>query len=79
MGQADQAGQPIRRLGRPPKVQAAPTQEAAGQSLALRIWSGQSVDVPVHERIARIRAGLAEQGLDTTGITLPHPDAGRYL
>lgn len=48
------------------------------QSLALRIWSGQSVDVPVIERVARIAAGLKEQGF-SLDVDLPHPDAARYM
>lgn len=48
------------------------------QSHAMRIWVGQSVDVPIAERVQRIVNGLKEQGLDLN-ITLPHPDAGRYL
>lgn len=48
------------------------------QSHAMRIWVGQSVDVPIAERVQRIVNGLKEQGMDLN-ITLPHPDAGRYL
>lgn len=51
---------------------------AKAQSLALRIWSGQSPDVPVIERVSRIVNGLREQGFELD-ITLPHPDAERYL
>lgn len=48
------------------------------QVLALRIWEGQSPDVPVIERVARIAAGLKAQGM-SLDVELPHPDAARYM
>lgn len=39
---------------------------------ALRIWDGQSIDLPRAERIERIKAGLIEQGYaDFTQLRLP--------
>lgn len=52
--------------------------QTPAQDHALRIWSGQSIDVPVAERVRRVVVGLQEQGMDLD-ITLPHPDAGRHL
>ena len=48
------------------------------QDLASRIWEGQSPDVSVIDRVARIAAGLKAQNM-SLDIELPHPDAGRYL
>ena len=86
MEQALEGGDTLHRVkrGRPAKVAAvelpavAPVEVTRQQGHALRIWNGQSVDVPVVERVRRIVAGLTEQGLPLD-ITLPHPDAARYL
>lgn len=51
---------------------------SAAQSLALRIWDGQSPDLAVIERVARIANALKAREM-TLDIELPHPDAGRYL
>ena len=51
---------------------------ASAQAHALRIWGGQSPDLAVIERVARIARGLREQNM-ALEIELPHPDAGRYL
>lgn len=61
----------------PDAAQAVPD-NASAQEHALRIWEGQSPDLAVIERVARIARGLREQNL-TLDIELPHPDAGRYL
>ena len=61
----------------PAAAQAAPD-NASAQAHALRIWEGQSPDLAVIERVARIARGLREQNM-TLDIELPHPDAGRYL
>ncbi len=82
-----QAAEPVHRVkGKPgPKPKAAPVAgeiviypNAAAQAHALRIWGGQSVDVPVAERVRRVVAGLQEQGM-SLDIKLPHPEAGRHL
>ena len=82
MDETTEDKQPLRRLGRPPKAkpEVAPMveQDSPAQALALRIWAGQSPDVSVIERVARIANGLKAQNMDLN-ITLPHPDAGRYL
>lgn len=73
-------------MARPRKVVAPAAQivaeespsQSPSQSLAIRIWEGQSPDVSVIERVTRIAAGLKAQGMDLD-IELPHPDAGRYL
>ena len=64
---------PLRRVGRPKKV--AETVEAAAvsnaaQAYADRVWSGQSPDVPTHERLSRVRAALSGQGFECEGVTL---------
>jgi hypothetical protein len=41
------------------------------QVYALRIWSGQSPDLPRAERIARVTAGMAGQGMSMEGVVLP--------
>lgn len=69
------------RPGPKPKVAAveAPAMEdSKAQSHALRIWSGQSPDVPIAERVLRIVNGLLEQKL-SLDIELPHPDAAKHL
>jgi hypothetical protein len=38
------------------------------QSYANRVWAGQSPDVPVAERLQRVRAALAGQNLDCAGV-----------
>lgn len=43
---------------------------SASQAYAERIWVGQSPDLPVAERKARIHAALTAQGMDTN-VTLP--------
>ena len=48
-----------------------PQPDALAQELALRIWNGQSPDVPREERIARIAAGLERQGFNMTEVSLP--------
>jgi hypothetical protein len=81
MDATDQAEQPVRgvKRGRPAKVVEAVTEtNDAAQSLALRIWAGQSPDVSVIERVARIAAALKDQGFGLD-VTLPHPDAARYM
>ena len=58
---------PIRRVGRPKKVaDAVESVDAsnAAQAYADRVWAGQSPDVPVAERLSRVRAALAGQNLD---------------
>jgi hypothetical protein len=43
---------------------------ARAQSLALRIWEGQSPDVPRAERLERVKRGLEAQGMSMEGVTL---------
>lgn len=82
MDTTDKIEQPVRgvRRGRPPKVAEAvePEVNDAAQSLAIRIWDGQSPDVSVIERVARIAVALKDQGFGVD-VTLPHPDAARYM
>lgn len=41
------------------------------QAYALRVWNGQSPNVPRNERIKRVKAALVGQNLPTEGIELP--------
>lgn len=51
---------------------------SASQDLANRIYAGQSPDLPIHERVARIVAALKARGFDLD-IQLPHVDAERFI
>ena len=76
MDATNQTAEPLRsvRRGRPPKVAAvempikAPVEIVvvqaadAGLEYGQRIWDGQSPDLPVSERVARINAALIAQG-----------------
>ena len=42
----------------------------AQQIYAMRVWDGQSVDVPVHERLERVRNALNGQNLPHDGVIL---------
>ena len=82
MDATDQDTKPLRRVGRPRKVlegaDVVETVEVAevapvvsinpAQAYADRVWSGQSPDVPIAERLERVRAALAGQGMDCTGV-----------
>jgi len=46
-------------------------------ALAMRIWDGQSISLPLTERVKRIKARLTEKGYDTSTLTLPADD--KYL
>ena len=45
--------------------------DSPAQVYALRVWSGQSPDLPRAERMARVMAALKGQGLPTDGVVLP--------
>lgn len=67
MESTNQAEQPLRSVkrGRPLKVAVeTPIEPAndAGNEYAMRIWNGQSPDLPVSDRVARINAALLAQG-----------------
>ncbi len=55
--------------------------DAAMNALALRIWEGQSVSLPVHVRVKRIAASLRDKGYcDLSALTLPtNEDIKRWL
>ena len=48
-----------------------PAASSASQTYAMRVWSGQSVDVPPAERKERVFAALRGQNLSTDGIIFP--------
>lgn len=61
---------------------AAPTISVGGElsdmnALALRIWEGQSVSLPIVERVKRIKKALTDKGYDVKGLKLPVED--KYL
>lgn len=64
-----------KRRGRPPKARVegadAPLSLTQAQSYALRVWSGQSPDVPRDERIRRVQLALQGQNLPFEGVELP--------
>ncbi len=45
--------------------------ESASQAYAMRVWSGQSVDVPPAERKERVFNALRGQNLPTDGVVFP--------
>ena len=48
--------------------------------LALRIWDGQSPDLPLNERVKRIAAALNAQGFDEiVSLELPVEGFGKYI
>lgn len=42
----------------------------AAQAYALRVWSGQSPDVPRNERLRRVAKALEGQGMSMEGVEL---------
>lgn len=76
MEQALEGAEPLHRVkrGRPAKVAVIETPvvgESASQAYAMRVWSGQSVDVPPAERKERVFNALRGQNLPTDGIIFP--------
>ena len=57
--------------GPKPKVAAVEAPQDPAQDYAMRVWDGQSVDVPRHERIERCMNALRGQNLTTDGIVFP--------
>jgi hypothetical protein len=53
------------------KIEAAQRDVSAAQAYALRVWNGQSPNVPRNERIRRVMAALNGQNLPTEGVELP--------
>lgn len=51
----------------------------AVNNLALRIWEGQSPDLPLIERVTRIKNALLAKGYELDGLNLPHKDFRKYL
>ena len=70
MEQAIEGSEVIHRMKRKPKAIAAPVDNAA-QAYAMRVWDGQSVDVPRAERIERCMNALRAQNLPTDGVSFP--------
>jgi hypothetical protein len=54
----------------PHPVNVARVEVSPSQAYALRVWSGQSVDVPVAERCERVRNALRGQNLPIEGVVL---------
>jgi hypothetical protein len=75
MEQALEGADAVHRVKRGPKpkvaaIEATVTNDAA-QAYAMRVWGGQSVDVPPAERKERVMAALRGQNMPTDGITFP--------
>lgn len=60
---------PVVDLGEGTRIDLAPFIDA--QNYAMRVWNGQSVDVPRAERIERCMNALRGQNLPTDGIVFP--------
>ena len=74
MDKALEGAEQLHRMkpGRKPKVAAIETPvESASQAYAMRVWSGQSVDVPPAERKERVFNALRGQNLSTDDIIFP--------
>ncbi len=70
MEQTPKTSAQVRRVGRPPKVAAIEQAENPAQTYAMRIWNGQSRDLPRAERIRRVTAGVEGQGMSMDGVEL---------
>jgi hypothetical protein len=73
MEQALEGAEQLHRVkrGPKPKVAAIEVDASPAQAYAMRVWGGQSVDVPRAERIARCLYALRGQNLSTDGIEFP--------
>lgn len=79
MEQTIEGADSVHRVKRGPKPKVAaieapavePSTNDAAQTYAMRVWGGQSVDVPRHERIERCMNALRGQNLPTDGLTFP--------
>lgn len=71
MDETNQDQHEVRSVKRGRKPKAEIVADSPAQSLALRIWEGQSVDLPVKVRRARISAALEAQGMSMDGVELP--------
>lgn len=64
-----------KRRGRPPKAEilslpVVNDPREAAQAYALRVWSGQSTDLPRNERMRRVALALEGQGMSMDGVSL---------
>lgn len=58
----------------------APKQKFDAQAYAARIWAGQSPDLPLRERVDRIKRALTELGVTSfRKLSLPNKEAEKYL
>ena len=46
---------------------------------ALRIWEGQSISLPLVDRVNRVKNGLLKQGFNLDGLSLPVKGFEKYL
>ena len=61
----------VKRGPKPKAVEAPVEAVSPSQAYAMRVWSGQSVDLPPAERIERCLNALRGQNLPTDGLTFP--------
>lgn len=76
MEQALEGGESLHRVkakpGPKPKIAAIESPVSnASQAYAMRVWDGQSIDVPRAERIERCMNALRGQNLPTDGLMFP--------
>ena len=73
MDKALEGGDTVRRMkpGPKPKTAAVEVAVSPAQAYAMRVWAGQSIDVPPAERIERCLNALRGQNLPTDGIVFP--------
>ena len=51
-----------------------PMDVSEAQAYALRVWAGQSVNVPYGERRWRVQKALEAQGMTMDGVVLPEAE-----
>ena len=76
MEQALEGAKQVHRVKRGPKpkiaaIEASIEAISASQAYAMRVWGGQSIDVPRAERIERCMNALRGQNLPVDGVTFP--------
>lgn len=62
---------------RQPKLLQSHTCDQKALAYAMRVWSGQSVDLPVKERLSRVICALEGQNLPTEGIDVSTIEAAQ--
>jgi hypothetical protein len=84
MEQALEGAEQLHRVKRKAKAEPLvasnlPGVDDAAASYAVRVWNGQSPDVPVGERITRVLNALKGQNLIVKDLSMLHADANRFM